>query len=98
MIPLALCPALADADYIEASVYEILRTKARIAPTLADCTLEATSAGPVIAPLLGLDEDAPVLVSRQTTFDDLGHPIETSRIVYRGDRYRFRTKLTADSQ
>ena len=98
LIPLALCPALAEADYSEASIYEILRTKARIAPMLADCTLEATSAGPVIAPLLDLDEDAPVLVSRQTTFDGLGHPIETSRIVYRGDRYRFRTKLTADSQ
>jgi DNA-binding GntR family transcriptional regulator len=98
LVPLALCPALADADYREASVYDILLAKARIAPTLADCTLEATSAGPVIAPLLDLDVDAPVLVSRQTTFDDSGHPIETSRIVYRGDRYRFRTKLTADSQ
>ncbi len=98
LIPLARCPALADADYSEASVYDILLAKARIAPTLADCTLEATTAGPVIAPLLDLDEDAPVLVSRTTTFDDAGHPIETSRIVYRGDRYRFRTKLTADSQ
>jgi GntR family transcriptional regulator len=98
LIPLALCRALADADYGVASVYDILLTKARIAPTLADCTLEATSAGPVIAPLLDLDEDAPVLLSRQTTFDHLDHPIETSRIVYRGDRYRFRTKLTSDSQ
>jgi GntR family transcriptional regulator len=98
LVPLALCPALAEADYAEASVYEILRTKAHIAPTLADCTLEATSAGPVIAPLLELHEAEPVLVSRQTTFDDQGDPIETSRIVYRGDRYRFRTKLTAGSQ
>ncbi|HJR98380.1 MAG TPA: GntR family transcriptional regulator [Actinomycetota bacterium] len=98
LIPLNLCPALADADYTEASVYEILRTKAHIAPTLADCSLEAASAGPVIAPLLGLDGTEPVLVSRQTTFDERGDPIETSRVVYRGDRYRFRTKLTAASQ
>jgi GntR family transcriptional regulator len=60
--------------------------------------LEATSAGRSIAPLLGLDEADPVLVSRQTTFDDRGDPIETSVVVYRGDRYRFRTKLTAASQ
>ena len=65
LIPLSLCPALADADYTRGSVYEILRTKAHIAPTLADCALEAASAGPAIAPLLGLDEADPVLVSRQ---------------------------------
>ena len=33
-----------------------------------------------------------------TILDDQGDPIETSRVVYRGDRYRFRTKLTAASQ
>lgn len=98
LIPLALCPALAEADYRSASVYDVLLTMVRLAPTLAECTLEATSAGPEIAPLLDVDEGAPVLVSRQTTFDGHGHPIERSRIVYRGDRYRFRTKLTADSQ
>ena len=98
LIPLALCPALADADYRTASVYDVLLTTVRVGPTLAECTLEATTAGPEIAPLLDVGEGAPVLVSRQTTFDEHGHPIETSRIVYRGDRYRFRTKLTADSQ
>jgi DNA-binding GntR family transcriptional regulator len=98
LIPLALCPALADADYRTASVYEILLRSARLAPTLADCSLEATSAGQAIAPLLDLDPADPVLVSRQTTFDSSGRPLETSRIVYRGDRYRFRAKLTADSQ
>lgn len=98
LIALALCPALADADYRGSSVYDVLLTHARIAPTLAECTLEATSAGPEMAPLLDVGKGAPVLVSRQTTFDERGRPIETSRIVYRGDRYRFRTKLTADSQ
>lgn len=98
LIPLALCPALADADYRTASVYDVLLTTVRLAPTHAECTLEATSAGPQIAPLLDVDEGAPVLVSHQTTFDERGHPIETSRIVYRGDRYRVRTKLTANTQ
>jgi GntR family transcriptional regulator len=98
LIPLGQCPELADADFTVDSVYEILRTKARITPTSADCTLEATAAGPVIAPLLDLDPSSPVLVSRQTTFDQRGGPVESSRLVYRGDRYRFRTTLTAGSQ
>jgi GntR family transcriptional regulator len=98
LVPVAMCPTLAEADYTHASVYEILARDARIAPTVADCILEATAAGPSIAPLLELGEHDPVLVSRQTTFDDHGRPIETSEIVYRGDRYRFRTRLTADSQ
>ncbi len=98
LIPLAQCPALADADFTVDSVYEILRTTSRIVPSSADCTLEAAAAGPVIAPLLDLDPSAPVLVSRQTTFDQRGRPVESSRLVYRGDRYRFRTTLTTGSR
>jgi GntR family transcriptional regulator len=98
LIPLSLCPTLAEADFTVGSVYEILRSKAGIVPTRADCTLEATSAGDSIAPLLDLDPSSPVLVARQTAFDRTGRPVESSRIVYRGDRYRFRTRLTAESQ
>lgn len=98
LIPLAHCPELAEADFTRASVYDILRSKAGLAPTRAECTLEATSAGPAVAPLLGLEAGAPVLISRQTTFDQHGEPVESSRLVYRGDRYRFRTTLTVGSQ
>ncbi|HEY5859489.1 MAG TPA: GntR family transcriptional regulator [Actinomycetota bacterium] len=98
LIPLGQCPELAEADFTVDSVYEILRTKARIAPTYADCTLEATAAGASIAPLLDLEPGSPVLVARQTTFDQSDRPVESSRITYRGDRYRFRTKLTAETQ
>ena len=98
LIPLAHCPALAEADFTSASVYDILRTQASLAPTRAECTLEATAVGPAVASLLGLEVGAPVLVSRQTTFAQHGEPVESSRLVYRGDRYRFRTTLTVDSQ
>lgn len=98
LVPVARCPSLADADYETASVYDILLAKARISPVVADCTLEATPAGATNAALLELEVDDPVLVSKQTTSDEAGRPIEVSRIVYRGDRYRFRTKLTAGSQ
>jgi len=95
LLPLAQCPALADADFTQDSVYEILRSSSQIVPSSAECTLEAAPAGPVVAPLLDLDPSSPVLVSRQTTFDQRGRAVESSRLVYRGDRYRFRTTLTA---
>ncbi|CAN5739593.1 GntR family transcriptional regulator [soil metagenome] len=96
VVPLQRCPALVDADFSSASLYEVLRTEGRVVPSRAGCTLEAMAAGPVMAPLLDLDEAAPVLVSRQTAYDQQDVAVETSRIVYRGDRYRFRTVLTAD--
>ena len=98
LIPLAQCPALAEADFTVDSVYEILRTESGITPASAECTLEAAAAGPQVAPLLDLDRSSPVLVSRQTTFDQRGRPVESTRLVYRGDRYRFRTTLVAGSR
>lgn len=96
VVALHRCPALVDADFTTASLYDVLFTQGRVSPSRADCTLEATAAGALMAPLLDLDEAAPVLVSRQTAFDHRDVPVETSRIVYRGDRYRFRTVLTAE--
>ena len=95
VLALYRCPSLRTADFSVASLYEVLRSDAGVSPTRAECTLESTSAGPSIAPLLDLRPDEPVLVSRQTTYDRNGVPVETSRIVYRGDRYRFRSTLTA---
>jgi len=95
VVSLQRCPSLVEADFTVASLYEILRSDARVSPTRAECTLEATSAGPSVASLLDLRPEDPVLVSRQTAYDQHGVPVETSRIVYRGDRYRFRTTVTA---
>ena len=96
VVALHRCPGLVDADFSTASLYEVLRTQGRVSPSRADCTLEAMAAGPEMALLLDLDEAAPVLVSRQTAYDQHDVAVETSRVVYRGDRYRFRTVLSAD--
>lgn len=98
LTPLALCPALAEVDFTDASLYEVLMREARVVATAADCTVEATSAGTAIAALLDVDASAPVLVSRQITLDSADRPIEMSTIIYRGDRYRFRTRQSAESQ
>lgn len=97
LVPLALCPGLVDVDFAEASLYETL-IRERIVPTAADCSVEATSAGPDHGRLLGVDPGAPVLVSRQVTEDQEGRLVEMSTITYRGDRYRFRTRQSSETQ
>lgn len=94
-VALARCPALVDIDFTTESLYAALRNRGRVVPVTADCTLEAVNAGLRFAALLGLDPASPVLRSRQVAVDREGVPVEASEIVYRGDRYRFRTTLHA---
>jgi GntR family transcriptional regulator len=94
VIPLARCPALATTDFTTASLYEVLRKEAGLVPSFAETTVEAVAAGDEIAALLELSPAWPILVTTQTTFDQHERPLEASRIVYRGDRYRFRARLT----
>ncbi len=95
-VALSRCPALLEADFSTASLYEVLRSRGPIVPVMADCTLEAMPAGARVAELLELDPTSPVLRSRQIAFDHQGIAVERSEIVYRGDRYRFRTTVYAD--
>jgi len=94
VIPLARCPSLATTDFATASLYDVLREGAGLVPSSAETTVEAVAAGDEIAALLELSPSWPVLVTTQTTFDQHQRPLEASRIVYRGDRYRFRARLT----
>lgn len=93
LVPLIRCPALADADFTTASLYDLLHDEAGLVPSRAETAVEAVQAGEELAQLLDLAPTSPVLVTTQTTFDQRGRPIEVSRIAYRGDRYRFRARL-----
>ena len=93
LVPLVRCPALASTDFTTASLYEVLREEAGLVPSLAETTVEAEAAGDELAELLDLTASWPVLVTTQTTYDQHQRPLEASRIVYRGDRYRFRARL-----
>jgi GntR family transcriptional regulator len=94
LVPLARCPALADADFSTASLYEVLREHGGLVPTFAETTVEAVGAGDDLARVLDLRRSWPVLVTTQTTFDQHERPLEASRIAYRGDRHRFRARLS----
>jgi GntR family transcriptional regulator len=97
LVPVSLCPAVTSTDFSTASLYEALARDGKVA-RIAECTMEALAAGSEFGPPLDLDPTDPVLVSRQVTLDVRGRPLELSTIAYRGDRYRFRTILTAETQ
>ena len=49
----------------------------------------ADSADPVEASLLGVDTGLPILLVHRTARDNTGRPVEWTRSVFRGDRFRF---------
>jgi GntR family transcriptional regulator len=92
-VPLSLAPELETTDFTERSLYKTLDA-AGVAPTDAEYTLGAVPADAEDAPLLELPAGAPALAVSTRTFDPSGRLIELGTILYRGDRYRFRARLT----
>jgi GntR family transcriptional regulator len=91
-IPLRYAPSLPRADFASASLYDELRTAGAI-PSYANYTLQAVGAATDQARRLDVVEGTPLLMANAITHDRGGRPIELSRSVFRGDRYRFRTTL-----
>jgi GntR family transcriptional regulator len=93
LIPAARAPALLEADFATASLYDKLSDSYGLVAWRAEYVLQAEPAGERAARLLGLATGEPVLVARQTTLDLERRPFQLSVLTYRGDRYRFRTTL-----
>jgi GntR family transcriptional regulator len=93
LVPLARVPALTSVEWTTASLYAVLRD-AGVVPTHADYSVHAESADARIAGLLELPAGGAVLIADQRTYDQDDRPIERGHVVYRGDRYRFRTRLS----
>lgn len=91
-IPVAAAPALVGTDFSQTSLYDELRA-AGVIPTRADYDVQAVAADSTQATLLGVAPGAPLLCTQAVTFDQSARPIELSRSLFRGDRYRFCTTL-----
>lgn len=91
-IPLALAPGLSKADLERGSLYDALR-RLGVVPAQADYMLQSVAAGLREAGLLGLPRGAPLLLASARTFDAGGRPVELSRSLFCGERYRFRATL-----
>jgi GntR family transcriptional regulator len=94
VVLLAAAPMLPDADWTQASLYELL-TDAGNAPARADYDIEARAADANWARELDVPVGAPLLIADTSSYDRDERLIEIGRIVYRGDRYRFRSTLVA---
>ena len=75
------------------SLYETLRAAYDIHLAEAEETIETVLADPHDAQLLEVDAGLPLLLLSRHAFDTTGEPVEWAQSWYRGDRYKFVTRL-----
>jgi GntR family transcriptional regulator len=75
------------------SLYETLATAYDIHLAEAEETIETVLAGPDDARLLDVDVGLPLLLLSRHAYDARGEPVEWAQSLYRGDRYKFVTRL-----
>ncbi len=75
------------------SLYETLTAHYGVRLAEAEETIETVLAGPEDARLLGVDVGLPLLLLSRHAFDVDGKPVEWAQSWYRGDRYKFVTRL-----
>lgn len=93
-LPEERLPGILDADFADASLYDLIENKYGYSISYADRSLEAWAAGAYEAELLHIPVGAPIQFIETTTYLEDGTPIEYSRAEYRGDRNRFRFRLS----
>jgi GntR family transcriptional regulator len=82
-------PDLANQLALRGSLYRTLHEAFGIELASVQDVVETTLADPVEASLLGVDTGLPMLLVHRTGRDDRGRPVEWTRSVFRGDRFRF---------
>jgi GntR family transcriptional regulator len=71
------------------SLYRTLREVYGVEIAAAEDSVETALASPLQAGLLGCDTGLPMLLVCRTGWDATGRPVEFTRSVFRGDRFRF---------
>lgn len=92
------CERLLHHDLERESLYRLLETTYDVPPLEADQELEADLAGDEDAQLLRVAPGSPVLRTRRVTETRRGVPVEYATSVYRGDTYRFYTRMVRTHQ
>jgi len=83
-------PGLAEALAARGSLYATLREAYGVSPERVEDEVGTELARPEEAELLGIAVGQPLLVVHRTARDARDAPIEHTRSVFRGDRFRFR--------
>jgi len=92
------CEKLLEEDLEQNSLYRLLETKYGLPPSEAEQELEAGLAREEEASLLKIEVGGPVLLTRRVTYTERSLPIEYAKSVYRGDKYKFYTRLMRDRE
>lgn len=90
------CERLLDHDLERDSLYRLLADVFDMPPITAEQEIEASLASSDEAPVLEIPTGSPVLRTRRITTTRRGQPVEYATSLYRGDTYRFFTRLVRD--
>jgi GntR family transcriptional regulator len=90
------CERMLDNDLERDSLYQLLEVTYDVPPLEAEQEFEADLAGDEEAILLEVLTGSPVLRTRRVTTTRRNQPIEYATSVYRGDKYRFYTRMVRD--
>lgn len=90
------CERLLDNDLERDSLYQLLDVVYDVPPVEAEQELEADLAAADEAELLGVEIGSAVLRTRRVTITRRQLPVEYATSVYRGDKYRFYTRMVRD--
>lgn len=95
-LPVKLCPKLLETFDPRTSLYQVLSKKYGIRMTAADEVAEAALAHAEEARLLQIKKSSPVFVLTRISYAESSQPVEFVRSVYRGDRWKLVSRLTAN--
>jgi GntR family transcriptional regulator len=90
-LPAHRLPGFSSHDLCNRSIYEIMNTEYGIKIARAWQSLEPVIASPYEASLLEIQPGAPLMLERRIAYDENGSPVQYSKDLYRGDRFRFIT-------
>ncbi len=88
-----ICPGILEYDFSKESLYNILAAHYNTHLVRAEQTMEASLAVPQEAELLQIKHLAPVLRIERLSYNAQNILVEYVVSAYRGDRYKFHTKL-----
>lgn len=92
-MPVALFPNFGEFDLEKRSLYEIMETEYGVKPHHSEQSFEAVVATEFQAELLNIETGAALMMERRLGFDKNNRPFEFGNDFYRGDRFRFFTKI-----
>lgn len=95
-LPAKLCPKLLETFKPRASLYQVLSQSYGIHMTAADEVAEASLAHAEEARHLQIKKGSPVFVLTRISYAESSQPVEFVRSVYRGDRWKLVSRLSAN--